>query len=99
LTMTDNGSRILDPGDYTVAWIAPLLIEAQAALLMLDKQHPGDFVVGPGDDYIYMGGEINGHNVVIATFPDGNDYGIGAASALASQIKKALSDLQSVLSN
>ena len=57
--------------DYTVAWIAVLPIEAEAALGMLDKQHTGKFHTVRGDDYIYIGGEINGHNVVIATWPQG----------------------------
>jgi nucleoside phosphorylase len=86
-------SPILDPATYTVAWIAPLFIEAQVALLMLDKQHPGDFIVRPGDDYIYLAGEINGHNVVIATFPPEHDYGVGSAAALASQINKNFPNL------
>lgn len=40
-----------------------------------------------GDDYIYMGGEINGHNVVVATWPAGQNYGVGVAAALVNQVK------------
>ncbi|KAF2463914.1 purine and uridine phosphorylase [Lindgomyces ingoldianus] len=79
--------RILYFEDYTVAWIAVLPIEAEAALGMLDNEHDGQFVTGRGDDYIYIGGDINGHNVVIATWPEGQNYGVGAAAALVNQVK------------
>jgi len=87
---SDSG---LDFEDYTVAWIAPLEIEAQAAWYMLDRKHQGSFSTNRGDDYIYTAGEINGHNVIIATFPAGHDYGVGSAAALASQVKKSFPNL------
>ena len=80
------GSR-LNHHDYTVALIAVLPIEAEAALGVLDKRHEGHFESERGDDYIYVGGEVNGHNVVVATNPAGQNYGVGSAAALASQIK------------
>ena len=83
----------LDFGHYTVAWIAPLEIEAQAAWYMLDNEHKGSFTTGPGDDYVFTAGDINGHNVIIATFPAGHDYGVGSAAALASQVKKSFPNL------
>ena len=61
----------LDPNLYTVAWIAPLEIEVQAAKHILDKMHSGGFSVGPADDYLFHAGEIHGRNVVIATFAAG----------------------------
>lgn len=73
--------------DYTIAWIAILRVEAEAALAVLDKQHDGQFLFKKGDDYIYLGGEINKHDIVIATLPEGQAYGIGSASALAIHIK------------
>jgi nucleoside phosphorylase len=78
----------LDPELYTVAWIAPLEIEAQAALHMLDKRHEGRFPMGRGDDYVFQAGDMCGHNVIIATLPAGQEYGTGSAAALASQVKK-----------
>jgi nucleoside phosphorylase len=78
----------LDPNLYTVAWIAPLEIEVQAAKHMLDKVHSGGFPVGPGDDYLFHAGEIHGHNVVIATFAAGQRYGTSSATSLAIHIKK-----------
>jgi hypothetical protein len=50
----------LDFEHYTVAWIAPLEIEAQAALYMLDHKHQGSFTTNQGDDYLYAAGDING---------------------------------------
>jgi nucleoside phosphorylase len=84
---------LLNFEDYTVVWIAPLEIEAQVALYMLDNIHPGRFPSSPGDDYIYLAGDINGHNVVIATFPAGHNYGVGAAAALASQVRKSFPNI------
>ena len=83
----------LDPRLYTVAWIAPLEIEAQAAMHMLDHRHPGHFPVSRGDDYVFQAGDVCGHNVVIATLPAGQEYGTGSAAALAGQIKKFFPNL------
>jgi hypothetical protein len=83
----------LDFEHYTVLWIAPLEIEAQAAWYMLDHEHRGNFTINRGDDYVYTAGDINGHNVIIATFPAGHDYGVGSAAALASQVKKSFPNL------
>ncbi|KAL2809268.1 hypothetical protein BJX63DRAFT_366537 [Aspergillus granulosus] len=84
---------VLDPNLYTVAWIAPLEIEVQAARHMLDKVHSGGFPVGPGDDYVFHAGEIHGHNVVIATFAAGQTYGTNSATALASHVRKTFPNL------
>ena len=73
----------LDPELYTVAWLAPLEIEAQAALLMLDHRHQARFPLSRGDDYVFQAGDICGHNVIIATLPAGQEYGTGSAAALA----------------
>ncbi len=83
----------LDPNLYTVAWIAPLEIEVQAAKHMLDKVHSGGFPVGPGDDYLFHAGEIHGHNVVIATFAAGQRYGTNSATSLAIHIRKFFPNL------
>jgi nucleoside phosphorylase len=78
----------LNFASYTVAWIAVLEIEAEAALGMLDNLHDGQFeTVRGSDDYIYIGGDINGHNIVVATLPHGQSYGVGAAAALAAHVK------------
>jgi hypothetical protein len=61
----------LNHDDYTIAWTAVLLIEAEAAFGMLDKHHQGHFELVRGEEYIYMGGEVNRHNVVVATYSTG----------------------------
>jgi nucleoside phosphorylase len=90
---SSSSSSSLNFGDYTVAWIAPLEIEAISAVYMLDHVHEGNFSADRGDDYVYTAGDINGHNVIIATFPAGHSYGVGSAAALASQIKKSFPNL------
>jgi nucleoside phosphorylase len=77
----------LDPNLYTVVWIAPLKIEAQAALHMLDNRHQGRFPLSRGVDYVFLAGDVCGHNVIIATLPAGQAYGTGSAAALASQVR------------
>jgi nucleoside phosphorylase len=86
-------TTMLNPDLYTVAWIAPLEIEAQAAWNMLDNRHEGRFSLKPGDDYVFQAGEICGHYVIIATLPAGQEYGTGSAAALASQVKKFFPNL------
>ncbi|KAH7011238.1 nucleoside phosphorylase domain-containing protein [Ilyonectria destructans] len=83
----------LDPELYTVAWLAPLEIEAQAALHLLDNRHEGRFPIGRGDDYVFQAGDVCGHNIIIATLPAGQEYGTGSAAALASQVKKFFPNL------
>ncbi|KAL2205641.1 purine and uridine phosphorylase, partial [Sarocladium strictum] len=86
-------SRYLDPRRYTVAWVAPLEIEARAALAVLDERHAGHFPTSRGDDYLYKAGRIAQHNIVIATFPASQEYGTNSAAALASQLKKSFPNL------
>ena len=86
-------SKALDFDEYTIAWVAVLPIEAEVALSILDKQHDGYFETVRGDDYIYIGGELNGHKVVVATWPAGQNYGPGAAAALVNQVKARFSNI------
>lgn len=83
----------LNPLLYTIAWIAPLEIEAIAALHMLDTKHYGRFPLARGDDYVFQAGDMCGHSVIIATLPAGQAYGTGSAAALASQVKKFFPNL------
>ena len=85
--------RRLNYDDYTIAWVAVLQIEAEAALGMLCRRHEGHFESVRGDDYLYLGGEINGHNIVIATWPAGQNYGVGTAAALVNQVKSRFSNI------
>ena len=56
---------LLNPNDYTVAWIAVLHIEAEAALHILDRVHEGRFPMQRGNDYVFLAGDLGGHNIVI----------------------------------
>jgi nucleoside phosphorylase len=78
---------------YTVIWIAPLEIEAMAAKYMLDHVHDVKFTCKPGDDFIYTAGDINGHNIIIATFPAGHCYGVASAASLARDAKAKFPNL------
>ncbi|KAH7038361.1 uncharacterized protein B0I36DRAFT_284513 [Microdochium trichocladiopsis] len=89
----NDTTATLDPNDYAVVWIAPLEIEAKAALCLLDERHHGRFPVDRGDEYVFHAGSMCGHNVVIATFPAGQEYGTASAAALASQILKCFPNL------
>ncbi|KAJ8128532.1 hypothetical protein O1611_g5103 [Lasiodiplodia mahajangana] len=77
----------LNPALYTVLWIAPLEIEARAALSMMDHVHNGRFPMSRGGDYSFWAGDMLKHNVVVATLPPDQEYGTGSAAALASQAK------------
>ena len=71
----------------------PLEIEAQAALSMLDSRHDGRFASSKGDDYIFLAGEMCGHNVVVASLPAGQESGTASTAALSSQVKKIFPNL------
>lgn len=88
-----NRTGVLDPKDYKVAWIAPLEIEAKAAMYLLDERHHGRFPVDRGDDYVFRAGVMGGHNIIIATLPAGQEYGTGSAAALTGQVKKFFPNL------
>ena len=79
---------------YTIAWIAPLEHDALAARSMLDNIHDDvKFPAGKSDDYTYFGGDINGHNVVVATIPSGHSHGVAAMASLARDIKAKFPDV------
>ncbi|ESU15095.1 hypothetical protein FGSG_13401 [Fusarium graminearum PH-1] len=90
---TQRSQIILDPRDYKVAWIAPLEIEAKAAMHLLDELHPGRFPVDRGDDYVFQAGAMAGHSIVIATLPAGQHYGNVSAAGLAGQVKRFFPNL------
>jgi nucleoside phosphorylase len=86
--------ELLDPTLYTVAWIAPLEIEARAALHVLDNRHRGQFPWRHGYNHLFHAGDINRNNVIIATLPVGEPYGTGSAAALAGEIKTFFPNIQ-----
>jgi nucleoside phosphorylase len=72
---------------YSIGWIAPLPLELTAAKAMLDEDH-GDIHVG---GYIYHGGRIGNHNVVMAVQPK---MGTDAASDLAARVRAAFRNIE-----
>ncbi|KAJ3495458.1 hypothetical protein NLG97_g3384 [Lecanicillium saksenae] len=84
----------LDPELYNVVWIAPLPIEARAAAWMLDVRHAGRFPKKRDDHYVYLAGEIWGHNVVIVTLPGGSSYESDTTNTLARHVKEFFPNLR-----
>jgi len=70
---------------YTVGWVCALPIELAAAQALLNEEHD-DLEQGGNDSNIYTLGAIGKHNVVLACLPAGQT-GIGAAAAVATQLK------------
>jgi len=61
---------------------------------MLDNVHNDvKFPAGKSDDYIYIAGDIHGHNVVIATIPSEHSHGVAAMASLARDIKAKFPDV------
>ncbi|KAG8408684.1 hypothetical protein J3458_019705 [Metarhizium acridum] len=65
-----RATRPLNPEDYRISIIA--------VTLMLDNRHRGRFPTARGYEYLYTPGEMGGHNVIIATLPAGEDFGVAA---------------------
>ncbi|KAH8821891.1 hypothetical protein F5884DRAFT_105145 [Xylogone sp. PMI_703] len=76
--MSTPAKRRLDLGAYTVALICPLEEEMSAARYMLDEEHemPQNATY---DKIFYILGQLSGHNVVIASLPDGSQGTVSAA--------------------
>ncbi|KAF7508093.1 hypothetical protein GJ744_009675 [Endocarpon pusillum] len=77
----------MDVARYSIGWIAPLPLELTAAKAVLDEDY-GDIHV---DGYIYHGGRLGQHNIVMAVQPKmGND----AASDLAARMRAAFKNIE-----
>jgi nucleoside phosphorylase len=68
--------------EYTVGWICAVVTELVAARLFLDERHQRPEALASNDTNTYTLGRIGGHNVVIASLPDG-EYGIASATGVA----------------
>ncbi|KAJ5974629.1 hypothetical protein N7481_011839 [Penicillium waksmanii] len=75
---------MMSPDDYTVGWICALPLEMAAARRVLDATHP-PLRTPRHDQNCYQLGEINGHNVVIASLPAGI-YGTTSAAVVATHM-------------
>ncbi|KAK2793598.1 hypothetical protein FQN52_001185 [Onygenales sp. PD_12] len=72
------------PTEYTIGWICALPLERAPAEEMLEEKHadPKGFKQPQTDNNVYTLGRIGGHNVVIASLPDG-EYGTAPATGVA----------------
>ncbi|KAI8208235.1 hypothetical protein K4K52_001492 [Colletotrichum sp. SAR 10_76] len=71
-----------DPHIYTVGWICAITAEFVAAQAFLDEEHAGPRQTARHDNNSYVLGKASGHNVVIATLPNGQ-YGTTSAATVA----------------
>jgi nucleoside phosphorylase len=77
----------MDAASYTIGWIAPLSLELTAAMAMLDEVYVDMHV----DGYIFHGGRIGQHNLVLAVQPR---MGTDAASDLAARMHAAFRNIE-----
>lgn len=80
----------LSHDDYTVAWICPLEVEQIPAILMLDTEHD-PLPQSPNDHNVYTLGNINGHNVVIASLPTAGNC---PAATIITQMRNTFPNLR-----
>ncbi|KAK8029004.1 hypothetical protein PG991_006060 [Apiospora marii] len=87
----------LQRADYHVAWIAPVPdLELLPSRLMLDEEHETPDYDTSYDDNIYTFGTMAGHNVVIATCPQGLTGNVNAGR-VAGPMFKTFSGLRMAL--
>jgi nucleoside phosphorylase len=72
---------------YTVALICPLEVEMSAVRYMLDNEH-APLPLDEHDPNQYILGELSGHNVVIASLPEGSQ-GTNSAAAVAVHLARS----------
>lgn len=77
--MAHEARKRLDHDAYTVAWLCPLEVEMSAARYLLDEEHQR-LHAAAGDRNQYVLGQINGHNVVIASLSAGYQGTVSAAT-------------------
>jgi hypothetical protein len=83
-----------NPDDYTVAWICAIDTEYLAAQLCLDEEHPKlQRRLSPRDTNTYTLGKVSGHNVVIASLPDGS-YGTSSAAIVAANLLRSFPNVR-----
>jgi nucleoside phosphorylase len=78
---------VLNPAEFQIIWITPLPIEHAAALHLLDQRYDDSFPIDQGDNYIFTGGRMCGHNVAIATLPPGTISSTAQAAALTAHVE------------
>jgi nucleoside phosphorylase len=77
--MSGSVRQRLNNDAFTVALICPLEVEMSAARYMLDEEYER-FPKDKHDTNSYILGRISGHNVVIASLPEGSQGTVSAAT-------------------
>lgn len=88
----DIDARVVGRDEYSVGWVCALPCEMAAAKAMLDKIHP-NLEQDPADDNNYILGQIQTHNVVIASLPMGS-YGITPAATVAKDMLRTFKSIR-----
>jgi nucleoside phosphorylase len=79
--------------DYTIILFCPLVIEQQAASLMLDEIHDEIPERNTGQTVLYTFGKIASHNVAIAGYPIG-EAGIGVSGSMVAEALRDFPNLE-----
>lgn len=83
-------------GDYTIILFCPLVVEQQAACLMLDEVHGGVPERSAGQTVLYTLGRIASYNVAIAGYPVG-EAGVGVSGSMVSEALRDFPNLEAGL--
>lgn len=89
-------AKTLKLKDYTVLLLCPLVVEQQAAYLMLDEVHDGVPERSAGQTVLYHLGRISSYNVAIAGYPAG-EVGIGISGSMVSEALRDFPNLEAGL--
>ena len=89
---TDRSTRRSN-SKYTVGWICAVVPELVAALVFLDEKHQGPEALSSNDTNTYTLGRMGGHNVVIASLPDG-EYGTASAAGVAKDMLRSFPNVK-----
>ncbi|KAK7219748.1 hypothetical protein V2G26_007751 [Clonostachys chloroleuca] len=92
-TMGRNDTRVIGKDEYTVGWVCALPSEMAAAKMMLDEIHPNLVGQDSSDHNNYILGQIQNHNVVIATLPAGV-YGTTSAATVAKDMLRTFRSIR-----
>lgn len=79
--------------DYTIVLFSPLVIEQQAACLMLDEIYDGIPERTAGQTVLYTLGKNASHNVAIAGYPVG-EVGLGVSGSMVSEVMRDFPHLE-----
>lgn len=79
--------------EYTIVLFCPLVIEQQAAYLMLDEVHDGITERSIGQNVLYTLGRIASHKVAIAGYPVG-EVGLGVSGSMVTEVLRDFPNIE-----